>query len=114
MTDPVYKITTAEEWEAAQAAGVLEGTAVDIRDGFIHFSTATQLEETLDKHYAGQTGIVLAKVDPDRLETPLLWETSRGGALFPHLYAPLHLNAVVATQTLEPDADGRFDLKGIL
>lgn len=110
MPDPIYKIAEREIWEAARAAGRLDGTAVDRADGYIHFSTAAQLRETLDKHYAGRTGLVLATVDPDALGEALRWEPSRGGALFPHLYAPLGMEAVIAERMLDARADGGFDL----
>lgn len=85
----VYKVCTAAEWRAAEAAGTFAGSAVDLRDGFIHFSTGEQLEETLRRHFAGQTDLVLVELDPADLGPSLRWEASRGGALFPHLYAPL-------------------------
>lgn len=113
MADPIYKIAARADWAAALAAGELAGTPVDLADGYIHFSTAAQLGETLDKHYRGQSGLVLATVDPDRLPMPLIWEPSRGGALFPHLYAPLPLAAVTAHRPLDARADGGFDLPEI-
>lgn len=113
MADPVYKIASKEEWDAAMAEGELKGTPVDLADGYIHFSTAAQLSETLDKHYRGRNGLVLATIDPDLLPVPLKWEPSRGGQLFPHLYAPLPMSAVTAHRTLDARADGGFDLPEI-
>lgn len=78
----------AEAWEEAVAAGQYTGTEDDRRDGFIHFSTATQLSESARRHRAGQAGLVLVAVEPARLGDRLHWERSRGGALFPHLYGP--------------------------
>lgn len=103
----IYKIMTADEWAAARAAGVYEGSAHDRRDGFIHFSTAEQAAETAAKHFAGQTGLVLLAVDPAPLGDALKWEPSRGGALFPHLYAPLPCSAVIEVHDLPLGADGR-------
>lgn len=102
----IYKILAATEWTAAQAAGVYEGSAHDRRDGFIHFSTATQTVETAAKYFANQSGLVLLAIDPSALGAALTWEPSRGGALFPHLYAPLPLSAVVAVNDLPLGPDG--------
>ncbi|MCD7059069.1 DUF952 domain-containing protein [Pelagibacterium xiamenense] len=113
MAEPIYKIASKADWEAAWVAGELKGTAVDLADGYIHFSTAEQLAETLDKHYRGQSGLVLATIDPDLLPHPLKWEPSRGGALFPHLYAPLPMAAVIAERPLDARGDGGFDLPEI-
>lgn len=113
MADPVYKIASRADWDAALTAGELSGTAVDLADGYIHFSTADQLAETLDKHYRGAMGLVLATIDPDLLPVPLKWEPSRGGVLFPHLYAPLPISAVTAHRPLDARADGGFDLEEI-
>ena len=85
----IYKVCPAEAWREAAAAGVYRGSAVDLRDGFIHFSTAAQLAETLRRHFAGQRDLVLVAVDPDDLGDRLRWEPSRGGDLFPHLYGEL-------------------------
>jgi uncharacterized protein (DUF952 family) len=85
----VYKICPRSEWEAAIATGAYRGSAVDKKDGFIHFSTAEQVAETLRRHFAGQTGLLLIEFDADDLGPALRFEVSRGGALFPHLYGDL-------------------------
>jgi len=103
----IYKIMAAAEWATAQEAGVYEGSAHDRRDGFIHFSTAAQTAETAAKYFANQSGLVLLAVDPAPLGAALTWEPSRDGALFPHLYAPLPLSAVVAVTDLPLGPDGR-------
>jgi len=113
MAEPIYKIATRADWDAAVTAGELTGTPVDIADGYIHFSTAQQLAETLSKHYRGQSGLVLAVIDPDLLPIPLKWEPSRGGALFPHLCALLPISAVIGHRELNAQADGSFDLGDI-
>ena len=92
----IYKICTASEWHEAKQAGAYGGSAVDLKDGFIHFSTAEQARETAAKWFAGQCDLVLVAVDADALGDKLKWEPSRGGALFPHLYAPLPLSSVLA------------------
>ncbi|WP_319772271.1 DUF952 domain-containing protein [Breoghania sp.] len=85
----VYKISPRLEWEAAVAAGVFHGAPIDLQDGFIHFSSADQVRETAAKHFAGQDDLVLVAIPADALGEDLKWEVSRGGALFPHLYATL-------------------------
>jgi uncharacterized protein (DUF952 family) len=103
----IYKICEQTAWKAAQAAGFYRGSEVDARDGFIHFSSAAQLAETAAKHFAGQTDLLLVAVDSDALGAALKWEPSRGGALFPHLYAPLPLTAVRWARPLADEVGGR-------
>ena len=102
----IFKIAGAAEWRAAEAAGVFAGAAVDRADGYIHFSTAAQAAETAAKWFAGRDDLVLAAIDADALGADLRWEPSRGGALFPHLYAPLSFSAVRWTRALPRGADG--------
>ena len=106
----IYKICEQVTWRAALAAGQYRGSAVDERDGFIHFSTAEQLAETAAKHFAKQAGLVLVAVDVDALGGRLKWEPSRGGDLFPHLYAALPLSAVRWSRPLPDETDGRRPL----
>ena len=103
----IYKLLRESEWAEFQKSARFLGSPADLADGFIHFSTSGQVRETAAKHFAGAAGIVLAEVDPARLSPPPVWEPSRGGQLFPHLYAPLSLAAVVRTWTLPLDPDGR-------
>ena len=103
----VYKIVAAEEWTKAEAAGVFEGAAIDRANGFIHFSTAEQAPETAAKWFAGRDGLTLAAIDAEALGADLRWEPSRGGALFPHLYAALPMSAVVWSRPLPLGSDGR-------
>lgn len=91
----IYKIVDRYSWRQATAAGRYEGSADDHRDGFIHFSARHQLEGTAAKHFAGQTDLLLVAIDPAALGDELKWEPSRGGDLFPHLYGPLTIDAVV-------------------
>ncbi|CAA7619385.1 DUF952 domain-containing protein [Magnetospirillum sp. UT-4] len=108
MTRTIYHMCRAEEWAAAQADGAYRGSSQDAGDGFIHFSTALQVEESAAKHRAGQDGLVLLAVDGAVLGPALKWEASRGGQLFPHLYGPLPVNAVKAVRDLPLDpASGR-------
>jgi uncharacterized protein (DUF952 family) len=103
----VYKIVAADEWRKAEAAGVFAGAAVDRADGFIHFSTAEQAPETAAKWFAGRDDLTLAAVDAEALAEHLRWEPSRGGALFPHLYAALPMSAVAWSRPLRLGPDGR-------
>ncbi len=102
----IYKICERAMWRAAETAGQFRGSPDDRRDGFIHFSTASQLAETAAKHFAAATDLVLVAVDADRLGSGLRWEPSRGGDLFPHLYAPLPLAAVRWSKALPEAVDG--------
>lgn len=107
MTRLIYRILPAAEWAQAAAAGVFAGTAHDLRDGFIHFSTARQMAETAAKHYAGQADLLLLAVDADVLGPALKWERSRNDDLFPHLYGALPVAAVRRVDPLPLGADGR-------
>ena len=110
----IYKITPRPEWESAQAAGVFMGAPVDLADGFIHFSTAEQVQETADKHFAGQTNLLLAAFEAEALGPALRWEPSRGGQLFPHLYAPLPTSAALWVKPMPLGASGKHDLSELL
>lgn len=90
----IYKILSQGEWLAAEAAGRFEGSAVDLADGFIHFSTAGQAAETARRHFAGRDGLVVLAVESEDLGADLKWEPSRGGDLFPHLYGALRASLV--------------------
>lgn len=113
MTDRLavaYKVLTAAQMAALEAEGGFAGAPVDLADGFIHLSTAAQLDETVDKHFAGQADLHVAAVDLPALGEAVKWEPSRGGALFPHIYASLPLSAVSAHGPLERGEDGRIRL----
>jgi len=101
----VYKLLPVAEWEAARAVGQFRGSAVDEADGFIHFSTGAQVVETAARHFAGARDLAMLTVDADRLGAMLRWEPSRGGDLFPHLYGPLPVAAVVAYANLPADVE---------
>ncbi|PCD03445.1 hypothetical protein COC42_03385 [Sphingomonas spermidinifaciens] len=105
-----YKVLTADQMAALETEGAFAGAPVDVADGYIHLSTAAQLTETVDKHFAGQTDLHVAAVDLEALGEAVKWEESRGGALFPHLYAALPLAAVVAYGSLERDTNGKVRL----
>ena len=101
-----YKVLTGEQWAAFVAAGVFAGAPIDLADGYVHLSTAEQLTETVDKHFAGQSGLWVAAIDLPLLGDAVKWEPSRGGALFPHVYAALPMDAVLAAAPLERGDDG--------
>ncbi len=102
----IYKIMPSAMWREAQDTGAFRGSPVDLRDGFIHFSTAAQAAETAAKHFAGQSDLLLLFVDTARLGDRLKWEPSRGGALFPHLYGDLDVTAVARVEALPLSTDG--------
>jgi uncharacterized protein (DUF952 family) len=102
----IYKIVGEHEWLAAEAEGRFIGSAVDIDDGFIHFSTAAQAPETAERHFSGRRGLLLVAVEAAALGEALKWEPSRGGALFPHLYDVLSIEAVRRVDPLPVDEEG--------
>ena len=108
MSAVAYKIMGADEWRRALAEGRYEGSAVDLADGYVHMSTEAQLAETARRHYAGRQDLMLLSVDLTALGDDLVWEPSRGGALFPHLYAPLPAAAVTASRAFSVTAEGEM------
>jgi uncharacterized protein (DUF952 family) len=102
----VYKITPRTDWEAAKAKGSFTGAPIDIQDGYIHFSAAHQVRETAAKHFTRKPDLLLVAIDGDALGDALKWEASRGGDLFPHLYAQLPMSAVVAEYPMPVGEDG--------
>lgn len=102
----IYKILRSAEWQALQTQGDTAGAPIDLADGYIHFSTASQAKETADKHFVSIEGLYLAAVDIEALGNDVVWEVSRGGAKFPHLYARLRLSDVIWCLPL-PLAEGR-------
>lgn len=101
----IYKIFRADEWAALQAAGETRGAPIDVADGYVHFSTASQAAETAAKHFAGAEGLTLLACDADAMGDDLKWEVSRGGAEFPHLYRNIRMTDVVWAKPL-PLAEG--------
>jgi len=96
----IYKIFKRDEWATLQAQGETQGAPIDLADGFVHFSTAEQAQETAAKHFAGQDGLMVLALEADTMGDALKWETSRGGALFPHLYRSLRLDEVIWAKPL--------------
>ena len=106
----IYKICPASAWREAERQGVYRGSSDDARDGFIHFSTAAQLEATARKHYFGQKRLLLIEVETDALGEALRWERSRNDELFPHLYGELSLGAVRRVLDMHERSDGTHDI----
>ncbi len=106
MPEYIYKIATEAQWDDALEQGVFKGAPIDLSDGYIHFSTANQARETAAKHFHGQTNLKLVKVPTSVLGHALKWEVSRGGDLFPHLYAKLKTADAVSVHDLAEDETG--------
>jgi len=106
----IYKICPAAAWREAERLGIYRGSADDARDGYIHFSTASQVAGTARKFFAGQSGLLLIEVDADALGDALRWERSRNDELFPHLYGALDLGAVLRVIGMQARADGGHDI----
>ena len=106
----IYKICSASAWREAERQGTYRGSADDARDGFIHFSTAAQVEGTARKHFAGQTALFLVEVEADKLGDALRWEPARDDELFPHLYGELDIGAVTSVHEMHTRADGSHDI----
>jgi uncharacterized protein (DUF952 family) len=110
----IYKIVESQAWDEAMARGLFEGAPVDLADGFIHFSTEQQAAETAAKHFAGRSGLLLVACDDSAFGGQLVYEPSRGGALFPHLYGPLPTAQALFARPLPLGADGAHDFTGLL
>jgi uncharacterized protein (DUF952 family) len=110
----IYKIISKALWQEAEKTGVFLGAPVDLADGFIHFSTGAQVQETARRHFRGQDNLLLLSLDDHSLGDALVYEPSRGGDLFPHLYGPLstaHVTSIVSLPLLE---DGTHKFEGLL
>ena len=100
----IYKICDVAIWKAAEESRVFSGAGIDLEDGFIHFSTASQVEETARRHFRNRSGLVLVAVATDGLD--IAWEPSRGGELVPHLHSDLPVASAISVTPLICDADG--------
>jgi uncharacterized protein (DUF952 family) len=110
MEQNVYKILRKTEWATALENGVFSGAPIDIEDGFIHFSTRNQVEETAAKHFADEDNLFLLEINVDDLDKEALkWEVSRNNDLFPHLYAALELDMVSQVWQLNKQENGQHD-----
>ena len=106
MQTTIYKVIDKDVWEAAKVAGEFTGAAIDIKDGYIHLSSADQVVETVEKHFAGQENLLLLSVATADMVDDLKWEKSRNDQLFPHLYRSLKVADVVAEEILVTNEDG--------
>ncbi len=110
MSDQIaYKIFQMSEWESFQNQGHFKGSAVDVKDGYIHLSNEDQVQGTLDKHYTQGVDVVISAIDLGLLSEHMRYEVSRGGAKFPHLYADLPLNSVLEFGIFKANDEGRYD-----
>jgi uncharacterized protein (DUF952 family) len=106
MGQMIYKILTAEQLAAVESGGLMQAP-IDVADGYVHFSTSKQVQETLAKWFRGQTSLVLASVNGGDFGPDLRWETSRGGDYFPHVYAEVRQHHIASLWPLDiVDADG--------
>ncbi len=110
----IYHLAAAADWQAALATGLYRGSPDDIRDGFMHFSDGAQVAESAARHRAGRTDQILVCIASATLGQDLRWEVSRGGQLFPHLYAPLDIRKVLSTEPLPLGPDGRHVFPALL
>ena len=111
MPEPIaYKVLTADQLATLERDGRFAGAPIDVQDGYIHLSTIDQLAETIDKHFAGQSGLQIVAVDLEALGDRVKWEPSRGGQLFPHIYGVMTLDTAIAYGPLEREADGSIRL----
>lgn len=108
----IYKVLTPAQWAKFQDQGQFMGSPVDLADGFVHMSCASQLKETMDKWYADQQRVFILQIESSQIEADLKYEVSRGGAEFPHLFAAFPLTAVGKIWDVSPDA-GRYRLPQI-
>ena len=109
----IYKIMRADLWQEAQEGGVVPGMPIDLEDGYMHFSTASQLRETLRLHFRGQADLMLLGVPVSELGDDLRWEPSRGGELFPHLYGPLRTDQITLQAAVSVDEAGVCNLPAL-
>ena len=109
----IYKIVPKDLWQEAVDGGLWAGAPIDVQDGFIHFSTAEQLAETARRHFAGQDDLLVVGVRTEDLGIALVFEPSRGGDLFPHLYGSLPMDAVAFSRDMPLGPDGNHVLPSL-
>jgi len=103
----VYKILDSDTYARVRDERAWAGAPIDLADGYVHLSAHHQVAGTLAAHFAGRDDLMLAAFDADELGSDLRWEASRGGALFPHLYAPLDMTRAIAARLIARDRGGR-------
>jgi uncharacterized protein (DUF952 family) len=105
MGQTIYKVLTSGQYDSAKAGGLVEAP-VDVADGYVHFSTATQLQGTLTKWFKGQTGCALLAFDAEDFGAQLKWEKARDGDLFPHVYGRVFAKQARSVWNLDMGPDG--------
>ena len=111
MQPLIYKVCSQAEWDNAVDQAAFHGSADDLRDGFIHLSTAEQLIGTLARHFSGARDLLLIGYDPKSFGNSLKWEASRSGQMFPHVYGVLPPAEALSIETLRLGADGQHILR---
>jgi uncharacterized protein (DUF952 family) len=113
----IYHITSRAAWDEARQRGDYRAESLET-EGFIHCSTENQVVPVAEKFYKGQHDLYLLVIEPALLSSNLKWEPPSGGApppgvpedaLFPHIYGPINLDAVVQVFDLQSDPDGKFN-----
>lgn len=107
----IFHITSKEDWSKAQGEKVYKASSLET-EGFIHLSKADQVADTGNRFYQGIENLVLLFVDPDKLEQPLKYEEGEPNILFPHLYGPLNLEAVIKVIDFKPNSQGKYEFSG--
>ena len=97
----IYKILRKNEWLDLKSQGSTSGAVIDVQDGFIHFSTASQVVETVEKYFKGLDDLFIAAVDDSKIGDELIWEPARKNQLFPHLYRKLNLTEIIWCKALK-------------
>jgi len=105
----IFKILTVEQWNKFKSEGAFQGSPVDLEDGYIHLSRASQIKATLDKWYGEYARIVILEIDSQRVDSDLKYEISRGGAEFPHLFTVFPLKAVGKIWEISPE-NGQYNV----
>jgi|APTNR8051073442_1049403.scaffolds.fasta_scaffold07511_3 uncharacterized protein (DUF952 family) len=100
MESIAYKIEAASAWALAKQIGIYHGSPLDKADGFIHLSALAQLQRTFELYFDGQSDLIVATIDLDKISNMVKWEASRGGALFPHIYGSLPMSAVLCVHPI--------------
>lgn len=117
----IYHITSLRAWREAQQRGEYRAESLET-EGFIHCSTSTQVLPVAEKFYKGQKRLLLLQIDPSLLSSELKWESPSGGTpppgvpegdLFPHIYGPINLDAIVKVLDLTSDPDGAYNLPSL-
>lgn len=109
----IFKIFRPLEWQDLHENGTTNGAPIDVADGYIHFSTAEQVVETAEKHFADAGDLILLALETDTLGDAIKWEPSRGGQLFPHLYRDMRLGDVLWARPYPHTATGHVLPKGV-